>query len=111
MSRMNPRGEAMSLIEEVEQQVTAVNKVPKKEPRERKEFEKLSEEFANALVQSYEELLNEVKNKLEESKLWAEKIQQEAAARAKEQDHLTARVRSFGQKLLDAHKEFQSEKS
>jgi uncharacterized coiled-coil DUF342 family protein len=81
---------------------------PTKEPREITHFEKLGSELSSALIAAHQDLVNEVHNKLEEIKTWAEKINQEIKVKALEHERLTERVRNFGASLLDAHNRFHS---
>ena len=75
----------------------------------KRDFVRLAEEIAKAMVVAAEEQVTAANNMLEHTRAFADNLRDQIKAKDKELDEMSVKLRSFGQTVLDAHQKFNDE--
>jgi hypothetical protein len=92
-------------MEEVVEKINAVKQEAETPPL-LENVRKISEEIANVLTQSAENIVTEAQNQLEQTKLFVEKLRSEVKIKSDEHADLASRLKNFGSNVLEAHHRF-----
>jgi septation ring formation regulator EzrA len=72
----------------------------------RYDFVSLGEKVADAMIEAAQEQVTAAQNKLEEIRAFADDIRQQIKAKDKELTEMTDRIKTLGERVLEANREF-----
>jgi hypothetical protein len=78
-------------------------------PEQRYDFVHLGEKIAESMVRAVEDQLTEVTNMLEQTKVFAQDMQQKITTKARELAETNERLKAYAETILEAHKQFHGE--